>query len=307
MKRPFQRITVIGLGLLGGSVGLAARSRGVADEVIGVSRRPETAEEALRVGAADRAGTDLGEGVRDAELVVLSTPVPVMEEILRKAAPHLREGALVTDVGSVKGVLAERLPAVLPEGVTYVGAHPMAGSHMSGLSHARPDLFDGAPCIVSALAETPRDAVARVEDFWSALGARVLERDPAEHDEQVGWISHVPHAIAFAFARAIRHAPAGSVPLRGSGFRDFTRIARSDPELWAEIFAANRKAVAGPLREVADQIAELARMIEAGDAEALDRFIVAARENLACGENDARSGGENPEIQAVPERTATKE
>jgi prephenate dehydrogenase len=303
----FERIAIVGLGLLGGSVALAAKARGIAACVVGVTRRPQTLEAALRDGAVDRAGSDLAEGVRGAELVVLATPVFAMAEVLRKAAPHLREDALVTDVGSVKGILAESLPGILSAGATYVGAHPMAGSHESGFSHARPDLFEGATCIVSPAPGTPRARVERVAAFWSAVGARVAERDPAVHDVEVGWVSHVPHAIAFAFAHALGDSPPGAREVQGSGFRDFTRIAWSDPGLWADILVSNRKAVAGPLREVSERIAALARAVEKGDAEAAERFMAAARENLVGGVNDARSGGANPEIQAVSKKTAVEE
>lgn len=303
----FERIAVVGLGLLGGSVVLAAKSRGIAATVAGVTRRAETLKAALRSGAVDQAGSDLADGVRGAELVVLGTPVYAMAEVLRKAAPHLREGALVTDVGSVKGVLAESLPGILPAGATYVGSHPMAGSHHTGFAHATPDLFDDAVCIVSPNPGTPRPQVERVASFWSALGATVLERDPAVHDLEVGWVSHVPHAVAFAFAQALATAPPGAALVKGSGFRDFTRIALSDPEIWADILVSNRKAIAGPLREVAAQIGRLGRLLEAADAEAAERFITAAREHLGGGANHARSGGANPEIQAVSEKTATEE
>jgi prephenate dehydrogenase len=303
----FDRIAVVGLGLLGGSVALAAKSRGIAATVVGVTRRAETLKAALQGGAVDQAGSDLAEGVRGAELVVLGTPVFAMAEMLRRAAPHLDAGALVTDVGSVKGILAESLPALLPAGVTYVGSHPMAGSHHSGFAHATADLFEGAVCIVAPDPGTPRALVERVAGFWAALGARVLERDPAVHDLEVGWVSHVPHAVAFAFAHALGVSPPGAMEVKGSGFRDFTRIARSDPDLWADILVSNRKAIAGPLRAVGERLSELGRMLEATDAEAAERFIAAAREHLSRGANHARSGGANPEIQAVSEKTATEE
>lgn len=302
----FERITVIGLGLLGGSVALAAKSRGIAATVVGVTRNPRTLEAAPREGAVDRAGSDVADGVRGADLVVLATPVFAMAETLRKAAPHLGEGALVTDVGSVKGILAESLPAILPAGAIYVGAHPMAGSHETGFPHATPDLFEGAACIVTPTPAAPRDAVERVASFWAALGARVLERDPAVHDLEVSWVSHVPHATAFAFAHALAASPPGASEVRGPGFRDFTRIAWSDPGLWADILVSNREAVTGPLREVGERITALARVLEEADVETAVRFIAAARKNLG-GASHARSGGANPEIQAVPKRTATEE
>jgi prephenate dehydrogenase len=231
-----------------------------------------------------------------------------MAESLRAAAPGLRAGALVTDVGSVKGPLAETLPGLLPEGTHYVGAHPMAGSHRSGLAHARADLFEGAACVITPAPGVPAAAVERVAGFWSALGTRVLRRTPEDHDEQVAWVSHLPHAVAFAFARALSGAPDAAAALRGRGFRDFTRIAASDPELWADILVQNRKALVAPLAAASERLGELARSIEAGDVEAVERFLATARDLLARGADDARSGGENPEIQAAQKKgAATKE
>jgi prephenate dehydrogenase len=186
----------------------------------------------------------------------------------------------VTDVGSVKAPLAETLPGLLPPRVAYVGSHPMAGSHERGAEHARPDLFVGAVCIVAETVGAPPGAVERVEGFWRSLGARTVRRDPAAHDREVAWMSHVPHAVAFAFARALGEAPEGARELAGPGFRDFTRIARSDPELWAEILIANGKAVAGPIARVAERLAELARTLEAGDADTAVRLLGEARASL---------------------------
>ncbi len=303
VKPHFETLSVIGLGLLGGSLVAAARERGLADRVIGVSRRAVTAEQALARDIVDEATTDLARGVRGADLVVLATPVFAMEEVLRAAVPHLREDALVTDVGSVKGALADTLPGLLPPGVRFVGSHPMAGSHASGLEHARADLFEGAACVVAPGSE-PRDT-ERLVAFWKALGMRVELRAADRHDEEVAWISHLPHAVAFAFARALERAPSGSVALRGTGFRDFTRVARSEPDLWADILVTNRKALAGPLHEMSERLAELARCIETGDPDAVSAYLNAAGDQLQ-GSDDARSGGDNPEIQAAPV-AATKE
>jgi cyclohexadieny/prephenate dehydrogenase len=287
----FERIAVLGLGLLGGSVAGAARARGVAKRVVGVSRGRDTAAAAVAAGLADEATAELAAGVAGAELVVLCTPVFAMAETLRRAAPHLAPGALVTDVGSVKRPLVETLPGLLPPGVHYVGAHPMAGSHHTGLRHARADLFEGAACVLTPTAATPPGALARVGGFWAALGARVFERDPAVHDAEVAWVSHLPHAVAFAYAASLVSAPAAAFALKGGGFRDFTRIAASDPELWADILATNAKALSGPLAHAAGALARLSRAIEAGEVEAVHRFLTAASEALAAANEDARSGG----------------
>ena len=300
MTPRFERVAVLGLGLLGGSVALAAKSRGIAACVVGATRKRDVLEAALRRGAIDEAA-GFDEAVDGADLVVLATPVFAMDELLRAVAPRLRQGALVTDVGSVKATLAETLPGLLPPGAHYVGAHPMAGSHQRGFEHARADLFEGAPCIVGRNFDVrARD---RVCDFWRALGARVLLRDPTDHDAEVAWMSHVPHVLAFAFARALAGAPAGAHEVAGSGFRDFTRIAQSDPELWGDIITANRKAIVAPLQAVAESLAELGRAIEAGDADAVERWIGQARAALSVSARRVRNSqsGEcdpNPE----PER-----
>jgi cyclohexadieny/prephenate dehydrogenase len=287
----FERVAVVGLGLLGGSVAGAARARGVAKRVVGVSRSCDTAAAAVAAGLADEGTAELGAGVAGADLVVLCTPVFAMGETLRRAAPHLATGALVTDVGSVKGRLVETLPGLLPPGACYVGAHPMAGSHHTGLRHARADLFEGAACVLTPTAATPAAALARVRAFWAALGARVFERDPAAHDAEVAWVSHLPHAVAFAYAASLAGAPPPAFELKGGGFRDFTRIAASDPELWADILATNAKALAGPLAAAGAALGALARAIEADDASAVHRFLSAASEALAAANEDARSGG----------------
>lgn len=278
MSRVFERVAVVGLGLLGGSVALAARRRGVAGRVVGATRRIEARERALRDGAVDEIAP-LEKVARQADLVVLATPVSAMPDTLRRLAPGLADGAIVTDVGSVKSPLGETLPGLLPPGAIYVGSHPMAGSHERGIDHAREDLFDGASCIVTE-SEDAR-AVERVCAFWGALGALVVRRHPTVHDAEVAWVSHVPHVLAFAFARALEGAPHGAGEVAGAGFRDFTRIARSDAELWSDILTANRKALSAPLQQSAAALTALARAVEAGDAEALEQLLTSARETLS--------------------------
>ncbi len=274
----FERVAVIGLGLLGGSVAAASKRSGVATAVAGSSRSSDVREFALRRGWVDDAGSPI-EVARGADLVVLATPVHAMADMLSELAPALRPSAIVTDVGSVKAQLAETLPGLMPNGTCYVGSHPIAGSHERGIEFAREDLFEDAPCVVTG-ADDPA-AVDRVCSFWRALGARVLLRDPVTHDAQVAWTSHVPHSLAYGFAAAFRDAPLGAGDVAGSGFRDFTRIAQSDPELWSDILTANRKALAAPLAAVSSALGELSRAIEANDQEWVERWLTAARDALA--------------------------
>ncbi len=293
MTPVFARMAVVGLGLLGGSVALAAKARGAVGHVVGSTRQAEARERALRAGAVDEVA-ELAEAARGAELVVLATPVYAMPKVLEALRPGLAEGAIVTDVGSVKGPLDEQLPGSLPPGVVYVGSHPMAGSHEKGMASARADLFEGAACVVSGAGESA--AVARVAAFWKALGARVVTRDPERHDAEVAWTSHLPHLLAFAFARAVGGAPEGWRDVTGSGFRDFTRIAHSDAELWADILTANRKAIAAPLEAFGASLTELSRVLESGDAEALEPLLDAARRSLfrAASAADAAEDEANP-------------
>jgi len=279
VKPLFERIAVIGLGLLGGSVAAAARLRGVATTVAGASRSKDARDFALRRQWVDEVGNAM-EAASGADLVVLATPVFAMVDVLRELAPALGSDAIVTDVGSVKAQLAETLPGLLPGGVCYVGSHPMAGSHERGIEYASADLFVDSPCCVVTDSEQP-EAQRRVCSFWRALGARVVIRDSATHDEQVAWMSHMPHVLAFGFAAALARAPEGSGNLAGGGFRDFTRIAESDPELWSDILTANRKALGAPLASVSDAFRELGQAIEANDPELVERWISEARDSLA--------------------------
>jgi prephenate dehydrogenase len=274
----FDRIAIIGLGLIGGSLARAAKQTGAARFVAAATRRQGAIDKALREGAVDSVGMP-EEIVRDADLVVLATPVFAMASMTRRVSPHLARGTLVTDVGSVKAVLNETLPGLLPPGVEYIGSHPMAGSHVRGFEYSRADLFQEQACIVS---ETGPVAQRRALcDFWRELGARVTVRDPADHDTEVAWMSHVPHVVAYAFADALGSAPRAAREVAGAGFRDFTRIARSEPELWGDILTANRKALSAPLQAVAGALARLGRAIDANDADALERHISAARETLS--------------------------
>ena len=307
MSARFERVAILGLGLLGGSVALATRRAGLARVIVGAARRRAPLEAALARGVVDEIG-DVESAVPGADLVVLATPIGAMPKLLEQAGPHFRQGALVTDLGSVKAAVCELVPRLLPPGVSFVGAHPMAGSHDVGVEHARADLFDGACCVIAEAAETDPQARDRISEFWRELGAEIVFREPEAHDAEVAWVSHVPHLLAFAFADATREASDAARGLAGSGFRDFTRIAKSDPDMWAEILSVNRKSIAQPLDAFAQSLSELARAVEAGDTAALEQLLSRARSALSgpgtSPESDttATSGGEDPEIRAASVR-----
>jgi prephenate dehydrogenase len=266
-----QRLAVVGVGLLGGSVAKAARAHRLAREIVGVGRDAGRLRPALDDGTLDRATTDPREGVRDADFVVLAAPVLAIERLLETVWSAVPADGVMTDVGSTKqGIVetARRLGAGRPLG--FVGSHPMAGSEQSGYGVARADLFRGATVIVTPTESSAPGAVKSVVAFWEALGAaRILTLEAEAHDHAVAAVSHLPHLVACALVDgAARFAPA-ALEVAARGFRDTTRIAAADPDVWQEIFLANRAALGASLRGFLTALEELARTIEAGDAPAL--------------------------------------
>lgn len=271
----FGQITIVGVGLIGGSVGLAAKVRGVAGRVVGVGRDRARLEEAVRLGAIDTFTTDLAAGVAEADLVVVCTPVDGIAEQVVEAARACRPGTLLTDAGSTKGEIVARIDRSIRSGIQFVGSHPMAGSEKGGVEHARADLFDGRTTIVTPSPTADEAAVFTVMDFWSALGSATVVLDPAEHDDAVAATSHVPHAAAAAVALATGR---DLLPLTAGGFRDITRVAAGDPALWAPIFLSNRAAVLDNLAELTDRLADFRRLLEAGDGAGLVRWLADAKQ-----------------------------
>jgi len=280
-----QRLAVLGLGLLGGSVAKAARAAGVAREIVGIGRDTARLEPARRDGTVDHVTTDIAAGVSGADVVVLAATVDAIERQLETVARAVEPDALVTDVGSTKaGIVgaAERLAAARP--FSFVGSHPMAGSERNGYAVARADLFHGATVIVTPTDQTPPALVKSVSALWEALGAgRVVQLDPHTHDRAVAAISHLPHVAAFALVDAVARFEPGAFEVAARGFKDTTRIAASDPEVWRTILLANRGAVVASLAAFREALDALERLIAGGDAAALDAAIArikAQRESL---------------------------
>ena len=266
----FDTLTIVGVGLLGGSIGLAARARGVARRVIGVGRDRAKLDAAKAAGVIHDAAGSLAAGVREADLVVFCTPVDRIAGQVLEAAPHYRPDTTLTDVGSTKTNIVNALTGNLPPGVTFVGSHPMAGSEKTGAEFARADLFENRVAVVTPTLASPPLAVNSLEQFWRGLGSRVIRMSPEEHDRAVAVTSHVPHAVAAALAGSL---PTDLFPLAATGFRDTTRIAAGDPELWAAIFRANRPAVLTGLGRFADRLDEFRALLEADDGPGLLRWL----------------------------------
>jgi prephenate dehydrogenase len=242
-------VAIIGVGLIGGSIGLALRSRRLAAEVVGVGRDPRTLEQAAREGAIDRGTTDMAAGVSDADVVVVCTPVSQIAQDAMRAAESARNDALVTDTGSSKRQIVEAVERHPRSAALFVGAHPLAGSEQRGVVHARAGLFDGRVCVLTPTLRTRLDRIQRALAFWTALGCRVLEMGPSEHDEIVAYTSHLPHALASALAATV---PVEWLPLAAGAYRDGTRVAAADTGLWTAIFRENR----GPLLKALGTVQE---------------------------------------------------
>ncbi len=276
-----QKLTLIGVGLLGGSLGLAVRQRRLASRVVGFVRRPASIEECERAEAVDQATTDLAAAVEGADLVVLCTPLSQMAALTRQFAPALRRDAIVTDVGSVKGsVVRELEPLVTAAAGHFLGSHPMAGAEKTGVAHASPTLFEQAVCVLTPTKHSPAEVVRRVRELWRGVGARTLRLSPEVHDELVSRSSHLPHIVAAELANYVL-SPAHSKEqalLCANGFRDTTRIASSSPEMWRDIALANRQNLMRVLGVFIEDLQEFRHALENQDHGAVAEFFDKARQ-----------------------------
>ena len=266
-----RRLCVVGPGLLGGSIALAARARGLAAEIVVVGRSEASVAPAVRARAADRGTTDFAAGLRGADFCVLATPVATLERQLAAVWAVAEPGIVITDVGSTKGRIvatAERLAAERP--LDFVGSHPMAGSERAGFGEARADLFAGATVILTPTERTAPAALARVRAFWDALGGRITVLDPLTHDRATAAVSHLPHLVADALVDAVLRMDPAFLDVAARGFRDTTRIAASSPPVWREIFQDNRAALAEALAAFRKSLDHLEAVIAMGDAAAVE-------------------------------------
>jgi len=274
-------LTVVGVGLLGGSVALAARRRGLPEHIVGIDQSPALLERVLRGGLIDEGSLDLADGVREADLVVFCTPVDRIAEQVLAAADACRPDTLLTDVGSTKEGIVRQVEALLPGHVLFVGSHPLAGSEKSGPENASAGLFKDRLVVITPTERTPAGSVNRVTAFWLDLGARVRLMSPEEHDRAVALTSHLPHLLAAALAGIL---PAELVELTATGFRDTTRLAAGDPHLWQAILLANREALLAALERLGGQVDRFREALLQGDGPALEQLLLqgkAIRETLS--------------------------
>lgn len=276
----FNKVTLVGVGLLGGSLGLALKQRQLAAHVAGYVRREASLAECRQFQVVDEATLDLAAAVDGADLIVFCTPLAQMKELAVRLLPHLKKGALVTDVGSVKNTVVRQLEGLFQKaGAFFVGSHPMAGSEKTGPSAARADLFAQAVCILTPTAKSNAAAVAKIAELWTAVGARILYLKPRLHDELVSRSSHLPHLVAAQLARFVLDParPAEQARLCATGFRDTTRIASGPPPMWRDIVLANRQSLDTALGLFIKELQSLRRSIARGDVEAIERILAQAK------------------------------
>ena len=274
MATSWNTIAIVGVGMIGGSIGQAMLQRGLAQRVVGVGRNAERLQLALETGAVSETTTELAEGVRSAELIIVCTPVETIPEIVATVAEHCPAEALITDAGSTKAEIVTTI-SKSQLGATFLGSHPMAGSEKAGVAHADPNLLNDRVVIVTPTTTTNRDTCERLIGFWKSLGAKVYEMSPTEHDRAVASISHLPHLVASALAAA---TPESFLHLAATGWQDTTRIASGDAELWRQILQQNRTSILNHLSDFENVLASFREGLEREDDSAILKLLIEGKQ-----------------------------
>lgn len=273
----FKRVTIIGVGLIGASLAMAMKKAAIVDEVVGAGRTEENLKKAKERGIIDIYSTSYVQAVDSSELVVLASPVGTFREIIENIGSRLHEGAIVTDVGSVKGDLVIEMERLLPEGRFFVGAHPIAGSDRSGLDYADRELFRGNLTIITPTERSNKNAVETVAALWRAVGARVVLMNPQEHDKVLALTSHLPHVVSYALVNTVSRTSRDYIEYSGGGFKDTTRIASSSPELWADILLSNKDNVLQMIEVYRDRLHEIEDALRNKDRAGLQKLFEEAK------------------------------
>jgi prephenate dehydrogenase len=276
------RLAIIGVGLIGGSLALALKAADAVGEVVGIGRGMANLEKALELGVVDRISRNAAEGVRDADLIFLATPVLTLAEVAAAIAPHLKPGAILTDGGSVKGSVARAIEPLLPPGVHFVPGHPIAGTEKSGAEAAFATLYRRRRCILTPTDRTDPGALDLVRRVWETAGSEVVLMDVEKHDRVLAAISHLPHMVAYSLVNAVStydRYEENILEYSAGGFRDFTRIASSDPTMWRDIALTNRDALLEMMERFELFFAELKEDIRSGEGEKLFEFFLRSKES----------------------------
>ncbi|MBF0618620.1 MAG: prephenate dehydrogenase [Candidatus Omnitrophica bacterium] len=270
----FNKVVILGTGMIGGSVALAMKKAGLAAKIVGVSRQEVSLRTAITMGVIDEADQDVKKAIQNADCVILAAPVKVILENIEDICKHLRRNCIVTDVGSTKLAIVEAAEKLFPPHVLFVGSHPMAGSEKSGVSHANGELFKGAICVMTPTDKTNKLAKEKVKHLWTAIGMDVKSLTPAQHDEAMSFVSHLPHLMAFGLMRVIADENLGYA---GAGLRDTTRLAGSSAKMWTDICLSNYRHVLKALDESVKSLSEIRKAIVDKDETALAQYFTQAK------------------------------
>ncbi len=276
------RLAVVGVGLIGGSLALALKEAGAVGEVVGLGRGRANLEKALELGLIDRIAADAADGVAEADVVFLATPVMTLREAAAALLPHMKAGAVLTDGGSVKGTVVQEIEPLLPPGVHFVPGHPIAGTEKSGAEAAFATLYRNRRCILTPTPRTDAAALDLVRRMWELVGSRVVLMDVEKHDRVLAAISHLPHMVAYSLVNAVSsydRYEENILEYSAGGFRDFTRIASSDPTMWRDIALTNREALLEMVERFEVSLRELKEDIAAGDGQALYEFFLRSKQS----------------------------
>lgn len=280
MSMIIERLAVIGVGLIGGSFARALREAGAVGTIVGIDTDRDNLDQALSLGIVDEAALDVASGVRDVQAVFISVPVCSISTVVREMAPFLPKGCIVSDGGSVKSAIVHECEALMPPGCSFVGGHPIAGTERSGATAAFASLFTGKRCILTPTPATDAGAYDTMVRLWMAAGASVCSMEPGHHDRIFAEISHLPHVVAYALVHAVGTADVEGenvLSYTAGGFRDFTRIASSDPVMWRDIALMNRGALLASIDGFSASLSELRQRIDRSDPAALAEFFTIAK------------------------------
>ena len=273
-------MVIVGVGLIGGSLAMAGRKNGLVKEIIGVGRGAANLKEAVKLNVIDSFAFDISEAVKDADLIVLATPVGGFEGLVKQMRHKLNKGAIITDAGSVKGRMVSRIERLLPRGTYFVAGHPIAGKEKSGVKAATHRLFEGTKCILTPTKKTDASALKKVKALWRAVGAEVVLMDPMLHDKVLGAVSHLPHVAAYSIVNTVAEIKKDGnnfIAFSGGGFKDFTRIAASSPEMWRDIFLSNRENLVSIISRYQKNLEKLKKYIKDKDSKKLIKELEKAK------------------------------
>lgn len=273
----FNKVSIIGVGLIGASFALALRKKGLCKTIYGYGRKEENLKRAKDKGIIDDYSLDVREACEGSDLILLSTPVGTFRDIIAEVSDSIKKGAVVTDAGSVKGRLVLELESLMPEGVSYIGSHPIAGSDRSGIDDARADLFNNARCIITPTKDSDKGALRKVSSVWETIDGRVEQMDPFKHDEIYAALSHLPHIIAYALVNIANDIDPDNIGYAGRGFKDTTRIAMSSPEIWRDISLSNKENLIRMIDSFKGNLDRIKKYLEEGDASGIEKEFMRAQ------------------------------